>query len=285
MTEHNEKGIYKIRSLADYQRLGERFERASDHYLLPEMNFVVRIDGRRVGSEWDSKPELSYPYDQRIESALRKTAARTMCCGTRVTYAYIHGDEISFLLEKSESSGTRTASKLTSFFASAASTFFHEASGGLPIIFHTRLLQLPAEEHMLDYFFWQRKVAARNYLSHTLGKIMKERGQGDDSSTGKLTYMTEEQRLKTAAELGYPIESIPANLLTGTGIWWEETVKDKGKDNPPARGQKRPSPYRLVEMNGLPKEDAQFFDFMLDRFAGPAFAPDPIGDLVEIVQG
>lgn len=269
--------VYKIKTLADYQRLGERFERASDHYLLPEMNFIVRIDGRRMGSAWAAKPDLAYPYDSRIEAALRSAAARVMCCGTRITYSFIHGDEISFLLEKSESSGTRTAGKLTSFFASAAAAFFYEATG-LPLVFHSRLLQLPAEEHVLDYFFWQRKVAARNYLSHTLSAVLKERGQGDDSTTGKLTYMTEEQRLKTAADLGFPIDSIAANLLTGTGIWWEEVSRDKNIQ----RGQKKPAPYKLVEMNGLPKDDAEFFECMLDRFSGPAFAPDPIGDLVEI---
>ena len=274
--------IYKIKTLADYQRLGERFERASDHYLLPEMNFIVRIDGRRIGSEWEKVSDLSYPYDRRIEEALRKTAARVMCCGTRVTFAFIHGDEISFLLEKSESSGTRTVSKLTSFFASSAAAFFREAMG-LPLIFHTRLLQLPAEEHVLDYFFWQRKVAARNYLSHTLAGILKKRGEGDDSSTGKLTYMTEEQRLKVAADLGLPVESIQANLLTGTGIWWEEVEKPKS-DQPREKNAPRRTPYRLVEQNGLSKDDAEFFEFLLDRYIGPAFAPDPVGDLVEIVQ-
>ena len=215
---------YEIKTLSDYQKIIEKFEKVNDQYLFPESYIVARIDARRFGPEWDKLPDEAYPFDEQLVASFIATARWLMSFGVKVTYAFIHGDEISLLLDKSESYNLRKRDKLTSLIASAGSLFFTQNSD-LSVLYRSKLSELPSKEHVIDYFFWQRKVAARNYFSCTLAKLLADRGLNRKEIVEKIAGLPEADQYTLSEQLDHPIDKIPKLILRGAACWWDGTYK------------------------------------------------------------
>ena len=250
----------EIKTLGEYQRQMDRFENCGDGHILPDLYLVVRIDAHRFGPAWSDFPDRGYPFDPSFVRALIDTARYVMCSGFKTRYAFVHGDEISVLLDPAESANQRRRSKLVSLLASVGSVGFQKEFGR-PAIFHSKLSELPTLNHVADYFLWQRKVAARNFYARTLGILMSEKGLASKEIDLRLSKMTEEERPQVAAEFGLLPSSITPYHLFGAGLWWEE----------PARGSETGN-AALVESVALPAADEEYAKFLDLRFSGPGFA-------------
>jgi tRNA(His) guanylyltransferase len=212
-----------IRTLGEYERILSRFETCGDGFILPDLHLIVRLDAHRHGGEWHDFEDSGYPFAREFVEGLSATARHLMQCGFRVVYAYVHGDEISVLLDVSETSNPRRRCRLVSAFASAAAVEFYRVFKRAAL-FHAKLSELPTSGHVVDYFMWQRKIAGRNYFSRTVGLALSAKGLTSKEIDGKLSGASEEDRTVIAAELGI----VPTSYERwGLGLWWERDTSDQ----------------------------------------------------------
>lgn len=249
-----------ILTLSEYQRLLDRYENVNDGHILPELRLVVRLDAHRIGPQWGQFKDAEYPYHKSIVEALTNTARRLMAFDMRMNYAFIHGDEISLLLDKTESMGLRRRARLISHLSSAATMFFREEMK-LPVIFRAKLSELPSDAHVTDYFFWQRKVGVRNFFGRAFSLILEKRGMAAQDITQKIAGLTEEATWKFAEELQIPLDQIPSSFIRGVGLWWEEEAGE----------------IRLAIRDGLPDKDEEYDNLLSRVVSGASFLPKEEG--------
>lgn len=262
MSEHSS---YKFRTLGEYRYIAGCFEKINDGATLPGLRLVIRIDARRykrpvsccdkIPLSWDS---WSYPYASEIQEALIATARCLMIMGLRVTLAVVHGDEISALLDEKESATPRKRSMLLSLFSSAASLHFYEFFP-CPVIFHGILSELPSEQAVLDYFFWQRRCFNRNMLSHLLSKITSEQDFNIDYKRKNLSDVPSEEVTALLTKHGLSAETQPDYMKFGSALWWEE----QGSSSVPG--------YKIIQSRFLPKTDEKFLVFLKQRLLGVSY--------------
>ncbi len=244
-----QKPEYTVKSLGEYQALMERFENFNDPFILPDLRLVVRLDGRRIGAYWDSIPAGDYPYSETFHEALIGAAAALMRQAIQVQLSFVHGDEISLVLDPCESTNPRRRTRLVSILASAASLQCFEESG-VPLLFHARLSELPTGRHLLDYLFWQRKTAARNFVSAQLAAYFTSKGESPQEIDKRIAKLTIEERYSLAEKSGLGINSSPPWQLRGAVVAWEQ-----GKD----------STRKLVVVRDLPADDQEYAAFIGEK--------------------
>ena len=247
----------EIRSLGEYQRSMDRFERC-DGFILPEMHLIIRIDAHRTGPEWSDFPDDGYPFDPGFVTALTKTAKHLMGFGFRVLYAFVHGDEISVLLDPQESTNQRRRGRLVSLFSSAGAVGFLREFPR-PVIFHAQLSELPTAGHVIDYFMWQRKVSSRNFFSRTLGLKLAAQGLNAAEIDAKIGKISEQERENLAVELGLTDEHITRYHRFGLALWWDQA----GSGGP-----------QVVVCDELPATDEEYRDLVVERIGAGSHLPD-----------
>jgi len=225
-----------------------KFESCGDSFILPDIHLIVRLDAHRHGEEWEGSEDEEYPFGVGFVQSLSETAGRLMESGYRTVYSFIHGDEISLLLDITETSSPRRRARLVSGLASSAAVEFYR-SFNRRVWFHARLSELPSTTHVIDYFMWQRKVGSRNYLARTIGLALTAEGLSPKEIEERIGKLSEEERYTYAAGLGITPTSYQRY---GAGVWWEE-----GRDG-----------RSLKVANTLPSDDltyAHFIRTLLDR--------------------
>ncbi len=250
---------YLIRTLGEYQRSMEVFETSQDPLTLPDVRLVLRGDAHRFGPSWNDEPDAEYPFGTKFIGALTETAKIMMACGLKTVFAYMHGDEVSLLLDESESNNARRKSRLISLASSTASLAFLQAFGK-PAVFHTRLAELPNDSRVLDYFFWQRKVAQRNFLSRTLGLLLADSGRSESEAAATLKALDENGRRELLVQLGRPPSTVSAYEQFGLALWWENKKTQDG-DKPTLQLESR-----------LPASDDEYLTLLNGRLFGSGFA-------------
>lgn len=195
-----------------------KFEACGDSFILPDLHLVIRLDAHRHGEEWNELEDGEYPFGGGFVASLSETAERLMDSGYRTIYSYVHGDEISLLLDITETSSPRRRARLVSGLASSAAVEFFK-SFGKRAWFHARLSELPTTTHVIDYFLWQRKVSSRNYLARSIGLVLGAQGLGPKEIEERIGKLNEEEKYSFAKELGI---SVTTYQRYGLGVWWEE---------------------------------------------------------------
>ena len=251
---------YTVRSLGEYQRMMDTFEIAQDGMTLPDVRLLFRVDAHRFGPAWADEPEHEYPFGSRFIEALAKTAEVLMSCGLKTSFAFMHGDEVSLLLDEAESNNSRRRSRLISIASSAATAGFLDAFGK-PALFFTRFAELPNLTRVFDYFLWQRKVAMRNFLSRTLGLLLMREGLTEEQVAAKLKPLTDEaSRKQLLTELGRTPDTISDYELYGAAWWWSN--QGAGKSDAPA----------LMRSFSLPDTDSDYVALLGHCLANPGIA-------------
>lgn len=213
----------EIKTIGEYQRLMERFETTNDGLLLPDIYVVVRLDAHRIGSNWRGE---DYPFGDNTVRALRACAKELMTAGFRISYSFTHGDEISLLLDALETTNQRKRSRVLTLLASHGTAAFNRISRH-HVVFHGKMSELPTRSHVVDYFMWQRKVAARNYLTRSIIVRLQEGGLEPREIDQRISKLSEDDRRRMLIEdLGYPEEELRASDLYGYGIWWSENKQE-----------------------------------------------------------
>ncbi len=220
---------HEILSLGDYERKMKKYETCGDNFILPDMFTVVRIDAHRIiPQRWKDFPDERYPLSAEFANALIETAHFVLCCEMKFTCAFIHGDEISFVLDTKDRGSERRKARIISMISSIASTGFFNAFNR-PVAFHAKLSELPTRAHLLDYLLWQKKVAERNFFSRTVGIELEKRNTPKDEITRLINSGIEAMSAKLE-ELGVLTEKFPSETKHGAILYWDTASEDNIKE-------------------------------------------------------
>ena len=213
------------------------YEETHDRVLLPDSFVIARIDGRAFSRlTKETLPDLAKPFDPGFRDAMVHTARYLAAeSGFDVAYAYTQSDEISLLFHRSAKSFGRRAAKWLSILASEASATLAVRLGH-HATFDARLLELPNESLVRDYFRWRYEDAARNALSGHCYWRLRNEGHDARTATRTLDELSVPQRHELLHARGTPFQSMPAWEKRGVGIW-AESITREGRD--PRTGEAR----------------------------------------------
>ena len=237
------------------------FETAHDHCVLPEVFMVARIDGRGFTRLTKTLHDFEAPFDERFRDYMIETTEHLVDCGFRVIYGYTQSDEISLLFHRDESSFGRKIRKFNSLLAGEASAKFSLLLADLAI-FDCRIIQLPNEELVVDYFRWRNEDAHRNALNAHCYWALRKGGADMAEATNTLSGMSvpdKNELLFEKSNLNF--NDVPNWQKRGTGLYWESYSKEaiNPKTGATAIAQRR----RLKRDLDLPMKDA-YSDFVRD---------------------
>lgn len=249
---------FEIKTLSDYEKHLIRFENFNDQFILPDLNLVVRIDARRLSR----KEGNSYPFCEEIQNALLATSKSLMTCGLSTKLAFVHGDEISLILDVKESGNQRKRSRLLSYVASFATAKFIK-SCNQEVVFHAKLSELPSSNHILDYLMWQRKVAMRNYIFKITKELLLSKNLSPQEINNKTASMTLEQRMQYAESLGFDFSTVPLSHIYGSLVSWK-SVSGKTKQ--------QAEQISLVVEGELPEDDQKYLSLVSERLKGESYS-------------
>jgi tRNA(His) 5'-end guanylyltransferase len=211
------------RGIGDLERAVVRFETYNDGFILPDTLVVVRLDAHRYG-DWSSLSD-EYPTGPTVTKGLLITARALMSASFRVVLAYVHGDEISLVLDPTENINPLRRSKLISAFSSAATIHFLKATG-LAAMFDAKVSELPSIERLAEYLFWQRKYCYRNATTIALRRALMRGGLTAEQAESNVRGATEEQRVEHLRKAGAPVETIPLTTRRGSLLCWDTVEVD-----------------------------------------------------------
>jgi len=201
------------------------YELAHDHCVLPGIYIVARIDGRCFTRLTKEVHKFEAPYDIRFRDIMVETVKHLMDSGFKITYGYTQSDEISLLLDASESTFQRKERKLNSIFAGEASAKFSLLLGDIGT-FDCRLCQLPNKSLVVDYFRWRNEDAHRNALnSHCYWNLRKE-GVSPNDASNKLSGISIADKNEFLFQQGVNFNDIPNWQKRGVGVYWDKYEKE-----------------------------------------------------------
>ena len=147
------------------------FEHYHGHTILPSTYTVLRIDGRSF-SKYTKK--YKKPFDDYLHTLMCESAAETMDDLDGIV-AYVESDEVSILLSTASLPFNGSIEKLVSVSASVMSSNFTALSGDV-VSFDSRVISLPNQETVLDYFNWRHADAVKNSLNTYAYWLLRSQG-------------------------------------------------------------------------------------------------------------
>ena len=140
-------------------------EAHADTLAMTDVYLVARLDGRRFSrlTRETLHDRLEAPFDETFHQAMLHTLEALMSEGLHIIYGHTHSDEFSLLFHRDAQDFGRRLHKLCATLAGLASACFSLELEALAT-FDCRLLQLPTQELVLDYFQWRQHVAHHNAL-------------------------------------------------------------------------------------------------------------------------
>lgn len=205
------------------------FETARDPSALPGVFLVARIDGRSFTRLTKEIMAYERPFDEQFRDAMIATAEHLMTCGFQTIFGYTQSDEISLLFGRDENNFGRNIRKWTSILAGEASAAF-TVRIARAAAFDCRVIELPAENVVVDYFRWRSEDAHRNALNAWCYWKLRDEGADVATATGRLEEMTVSEKNELLFQRGINFNEVPAWQRRGVGLLWEE--HDKAARNP-----------------------------------------------------
>lgn len=225
------------------------FETMNDPAVLPGIWMVARIDGRGFTRLTKRENDFEKPFDGRFSELMVATLAHLMQSGFKVIFGYTQSDEISLLFDFQEDGFERKIRKFNSILAGEASAKF-SAEFGKPAAFDCRIVQLPRDEFVVDYFRWRSADAFRNALSGYCYWKLREEGLSGTQATRELNGLSVAEKNEFLFQRGINFNDVPAWQKRGIGIVWEEY--EKTGVNPKTGETKVAIRRRMKQIDDLP---------------------------------
>lgn len=243
-------------------------ETAEDRYLPPGGNLIARLDGRSFTKLTKETLTLEAPFDVLFRSAMEEAVRHLMSC-FKMDYGYCQSDEISLLFAVDETAFGRKERKLLSVLAGEASARL-SLTIGHPAAFDCRLLVLPSEQLVVDYFRWRREDAQRNCLGAHCYWTLRRAGKTPAAAARVFDGMSQQQKVAFLAEQGIVWTDIPAWQRGGVAFVYREIEKEavNPRTGEPTRARRR----RLEALEDVP--DGQLYtDFLTALLQGRGSPP------------
>lgn len=226
------------------------FETRMNERVLADDYVVLRLDGRGFTKMTKEVLNFTRPFDDRFHLAMVQTCEHLMTTGMDVTLCYTQSDEISLLLKPSKLPFGGKTRKLNSVFAGEASARFSLALDYLAS-FDCRVIPLPKDQHVVDYFRWRAEDAKRNGLTAFCYWGLRAQGKTAAQADAVLHQMPTLKKHALLAGLGIDFESEPDWKRLGEFLVWK-TVPHTGKD-PRTGTNVETSRRRLQWLNPTPQ--------------------------------
>jgi tRNA(His) guanylyltransferase len=240
------------------------FETARDPCALPGAFIVARIDGRSFTRLTKELMEYEKPFDIRFRDHMIATVEHLMTCGFAISYGYTQSDEISLLIDKDDASFGRNIRKLTSILAGEASAAFSTRLGRAAA-FDSRVIELPSEALVVDYFRWRHEDAHRNALNGWCYWKLREEKVGASEATRRMEGMAVSEKNELLYQRGINFNDLPAWQRRGIGVVWENF--EKPAMNPKTGQAVTATRRRLRHILDLPMKDE--YSALIAGFVNP----------------
>jgi tRNA(His) 5'-end guanylyltransferase len=228
------------------------YETAHDHYVLPGMYIVARIDGRNFTRLTKEVIEFEAPFDSRFRDMMIETTAHLMNCGFKTIYGYTESDEISLLFDPQITTFDRKLRKYNSILAGEASAKFALLLGE-HACFDSRISELPNIDCVIDYFRWRNEDAHRNALNAHCYWALRNEGKTVQQATDGLYRLSVAEKNELLWQRGINFNELPLWQKRGVGLYWE--AYQKPARNPLTGEDVAASRRRLKTELELPMKD------------------------------
>lgn len=138
---------------------------------------------------------------------------------------FTESDEISLLLAPDSTQFNRKVRKLNSILAGEASAYF-SLQLGIPACFDCRIIPLPDQERVDDYFSWRQEDANRNALSSWCYWTLREHGYNAPDAQEHIKGMSIEEKKSLLADYGIIYDELPEWQRKGVNIEWRMVEKE-----------------------------------------------------------
>ena len=196
-----------------------RFEQSLDRTMLEGIYLVARLDGhgftRLTKKEWD----LEKPFDIKFRDAMVETTRHLMDCGFRMIYGYTQSDEISMLFHLVDDTFNRKERKLLSILSGEASAAFSLYTGRLAV-FDNRLVPLPNEDNVVDYFRWRQEDAHRNSLNSHCYWTLRKIGISALEAQKRMSGLPNSEKHEILFQNGINYNALPLWQKRGVGMYY-----------------------------------------------------------------
>ena len=196
-----------------------RFEQSLDRTMLESIYLVDRLDGhgftRLTKKEWD----LEKPFDIKFRNAMVETTRHLMDCGFRMIYGYTQSDEISLLFHLVDDTFNRKERKLLSILSGEASAAFSLYTGRLAV-FDNRLIPLPNEDNVVDYFRWRQEDAHRNSLNSHCYWTLRKIGISASDAQKHMSGLPNSEKHEILFQNGINYNDLPLWQKRGVGMYY-----------------------------------------------------------------
>lgn len=234
------------------------FEELNDHYVLPHIFIVARLDGRSFTRLTKEVHQFEAPYDIKFRDYMIETVKHLMNCGFRMIYGYTQSDEISLLFHPDEDSFQRKIRKLNSILAGEASAKFSLMLKDM-VCFDCRISQLPNTELVVDYFRWRNEDAHRNALNSHCYWLLRKKGEKATAAANLLNKKSVAEKNELLFQHGINFNDLPDWQKRGVGFYWE--LYEKEGFNPKLNRTEKTERHRIKVDLELPMGD-EYSDFI-----------------------
>lgn len=200
------------------------YERSIDQVIPPQTYLVARLDGRNFTRLTKEVCQFEAPFDVRFRDMMVNTVKHLMQCGFRVIYGYTESDEISLLFHWDENTFGRKVRKFDSVLAGEASAAF-SLQAGLPAALDCRVIPLPNEELVQDYFLWRQEDACRNALNAHCYWMLRKEGQDVQTATAEVEGKSIADKNELLFSRGINFDKLPGWQKRGIGVFWGDVEK------------------------------------------------------------
>ena len=210
----------------DLDKIMRTYEESLDQYIEPEKFIIARLDGRSFTKLTKETCDFKRPFDEKFRDIMVGTVMHLMKgCGFNIVRGFTESDEISLLLASDSTQFNRKVRKLNSILAGEASAYF-SLQLGIPACFDCRVIPLPDQERVDDYFSWRQEDANRNALNSWCYWTLREKGYNaaDAQSLIKGKSIDEKKQLLQQYEIDF--DSLPLWQRKGVNVTWVEVEKE-----------------------------------------------------------
>jgi tRNA(His) 5'-end guanylyltransferase len=210
----------------DLDRIMRTYEESLDQYIEPEKFIIARLDGRSFTKLTKETCDFKKPFDADFRDLMVGTVMHLMKdCGFSIVRGFTESDEISLLLASDSNQFNRKVRKLNSILAGEASAYF-SLHLGIPACFDCRIIPLPDQERVDDYFSWRQEDANRNALNSWCYWTLRDNGYNAADAQSLIKGKSIEDKKELLSQYGIDYDTLPAWQRKGVNVTWQEVEKD-----------------------------------------------------------
>jgi tRNA(His) 5'-end guanylyltransferase len=210
----------------DLDKIMRTYEESLDQYIEPDRLIIARLDGRSFTRLTKEVCEFRKPFDEGFRDLMVGTVMHLMKeAGFNVVRGFTESDEISLLLAPDSTQFNRKVRKLNSILAGEASAYF-SLQLGMPACFDCRIIPLPDQERVDDYFSWREEDANRNALNSWCYWTLREDGFNAADAQGHIKGKSIEEKKGLLRQYNIEYDTLPLWQRKGIHVRWVAVEKE-----------------------------------------------------------